>query len=73
MTIAGFQDNHKRGKCRFCPNLVVGHDVRSAAPNDSLPRHLHLQVRTLPKCGECPGLEWLLPVNNFRNNPMTAA
>jgi hypothetical protein len=34
-------------KFRCCPNLAVGHDVRSACPNDSLPRRL--QIRTPPE------------------------
>src|SRR5208283_1492642 len=31
---------------RECPDLIVGHDARSAGPNDSSPRRL--QIRTIP-------------------------
>jgi len=50
-TKAGNDNRKSRRKAKIkrhglCPNLVVGHDVRSAGPNDSSPRRL--QIRTLP-------------------------
>lgn len=40
---------NKLKRIKFCqhPNLAAGHDVRSASPNDSLPRRL--QIAPLPK------------------------